>query len=491
MKPLYLALLLFLCTGVRAQSDFQLFRSGVQYMYENPSYSSGSPLESQYYGVRVDSLGCQELYTTIGFGDAGLPSACVFQRPSPFGYHICQTADSTVMDFGTLGRLVVYHGAETNSRWDADGPDGTIFAEVLNATTGNPDTTLLLGLADELTAIGFFTEGDSFLGHPLIIGRQYGLAQGQRLFALRTDRDSLRLAGISDPARGVQLPPAGVYGLAAVGDTFQVQDIGGLADAPFGGDGPFSKRVSTVTVLAVDTSADDTYRYEMRGSIYDLGPAGIDTVALDTTFSYAFARLPELLATTQPGALVSDTGRLSTTRVVHRAFTGPLRLLQRQFSTGISFAETTTSDSLCGFDLAGLDEEPSAVYTPYIPFSLDAFGTLGGPRETRLLYYRSGDRRFGELTDLQDIIISTRETLRSFDFALYPNPVSEQLYLELPGAGRYDVRVYTVAGTQVRQQWVRGGSAEQVSMATLPAGAYVLLVLERGRAVGRRRVVVR
>ena len=51
---------------VAVVSDYQLFRPGVQYLYENPAFTSRTyGFDTEYYGVRLDSLGCGDLYGSL------------------------------------------------------------------------------------------------------------------------------------------------------------------------------------------------------------------------------------------------------------------------------------------------------------------------------------------------------------------------------------------------------------------------------------------
>ncbi len=52
-------------------------------------------------------MGCQEWYGSLQEGLDSLARDCVHRVPSPFGYSICQTADSTVMEFGDEDRRVL------------------------------------------------------------------------------------------------------------------------------------------------------------------------------------------------------------------------------------------------------------------------------------------------------------------------------------------------------------------------------------------------
>jgi hypothetical protein len=480
-------LLLFaiLPLGLLGQSPYQLFRPGVQYLYENPGFAIFPTTATQFYGVRVDSSDCSELYTTFGYGDSSLPSDCVFRRPAPFGDTVCQNADSTVMDYGDYGRVVLYQNAPLDSSWTIR----TTSDREITATVTEVAVDTFLGLSDTVKTITLTASPDAEEqgATPIRISRRYGLVGGLRFYTFPLPGNELPLAAIHPPSAGMRLPPPEVYGLAAVGDTFQVEIIGRYAFGLLGaGSGEYG-RLATVVVQSVDSSQTDVYTYEMRGDIYDLGPAGADTVALDTTFSYSFSRLPESLATTQPGTVVVDSSREATTRFLHRAFLGPGGVLQRQRSTGVGFA----SDSTCGFDLAGLDESPGPAYTPYIPFSLSVFGTVGGPQGVRLLYYRSGDRRIGKLRTLDEIVSVDHPKRESLRIQLYPNPVGDRLTIEVPESnGAYRFEVWDQNGRRLGS-YPTTTTETVVNVGDLSRGGYYLIALREGRVVGRKRFIKR
>ena len=481
MKPCYLVLLALAGTCVRAQSPFQLFRPGVQYLYENPEYSDNPYLiASQYYGVRVDSVGCYDLYGTLGAGDAGMPTICLYERPSPFGYSVCQTADSTVMNFDDNDPFVLYQSAEVGARWRAYGGGIGITAEVLSV-----DTALVFGLPDTVKTIAFFANDTSSIGEQVRISQRYGLLEAPRFYDFPFERSTLRLAGMSAPTVGVQLPNEAIYGLAAVGDSFQIETYNATLP-PFGLNDRFERRFTTFTILEVDTTDSEVYRYRASGSFYDY-EGGYQPTAIDTVFDFTAQRLPEELRGVQPGQAVPSVAGDSSSLSIVKAYLDDCGLLRVRLSTPVRFEEDG-----CGFDESEVDGGPGRVYTPGVPVWLDSIVALDGPYESILRYYRTADSQCGTLLDPTDIIISVRQFDPTFDaeFQVFPNPTSGQFNVVLPGTDSYQVRLYNLAGSQVQSEWIRGGSRQSLATDMLPAGSYFLVVFEGARAVGRRQVIV-
>ncbi len=500
---MHLRLLLFFLfagTCVCAQTDFQLFRPGVQYLYENPDFNSKTyQIATQYYGVKVDSLGCQELYGSLQpddvFGDG---IECVSRVPSPFGYSLCQTADSTVMEFGGTDRLVIYQRAEIGTRWVARDSAGVrTMGEVLGQVTAN-DTATVLGLSDELKAIGLFSEAGALLGPPVIISRQYGLVEGMRFYQPGAETQPLRLAGMSAPLAGVQRPPAAAYGAASVGDIYHVETtVVQQQNSPTQTDIYFLHQFETAEVIGVDTLAADTIDYTFRSDVLNFrSPSrstagGRDSVLVrDSVFHRHFTPPAAGLTDLQPGARTPKNSTLGINYVyLVKLYQQKCDLLSIRFSTEVVFTENDD----CGFDASAVDSGPQEAYTANVPFYLDSLDYLTGVYYKTLLYAETAGIECGTPIDLSDIIIATDDFSAALDAAIqvYPNPTTDQLRIEVPQTvGEVSVRLYNVAGAQVQRQPFGGNASTILTTSGLPRGAYFLVIFEDDRPVARRRVVL-
>ncbi|PPK85225.1 putative secreted protein (Por secretion system target) [Neolewinella xylanilytica] len=466
-------------------TDYQLFRPGVQYLYENPDFRSRTyGFDSQFYGVRLDSLGCGDLYGSLEEVQVA-DGICVVKVPSPFGYRVCQTPDSTVMHFGPGSQLVLYHSAAVGTRWLARDSAGTdLYAEVLSVT---PAT--VLGMTDTLKSIGFFSEDGEVVGPTVTIGKRTGLVDGSRFYRIGQAGSPLTLAGVSEPALGVQLPSASSYGLAQVGDTFQIAASNpGYLGEPFVGRGGFAASFATVVILTVDSSRAGEYSYEVTADLYRVEQGLTVPFALDTVFTFAHSRLPAEMVR-QPGARRDSNTSGSETSDVLKGFRDSCGLFRQRLST---FARFQGNDA-CGFDEAGLDATPGPVYVEDVPFHLDSINTQSGPQAVTLQYLGSDSHRCGTYLRQADILLSDKTPL-GFDgipIEIYPNPTSDQLTVTLPtSVGPYDLALYHISGR--RLQTVRGvRDGHTLSLGDLPAGGYLLVVSDKGRPVARRRVMVR
>ncbi|WP_116105115.1 T9SS type A sorting domain-containing protein [Lewinella sp. IMCC34191] len=482
--PTGLATLRTVSIRVVATAPYQLFRPGVQYMYEDPEFESRTyGFDTEFYGVRVDSLGCGELYGSlekITENDA----ACVVKVPSPFGYRICQTPDSTVMHFDGEEQLVLYHTAVVGTRWLARNDNGVrLYAEVLSVASST-----VLGITDTLKTIGFFTEGGDASGPTVTIGQNTGLVGGTRFYQVDRERSPLTLAGVSEPAVGVQLPPASKFGLAEVGDTFQVAASGtGALPPPFTVPGGVPTSFVTAVILAVDSSRDDVYTYEVEADLYRKRQGQAVPFAVDTVFTFDHARLPADMMR-QPGARQDTTFFGSGYSDLLKVFRDSCGLMQQRLSTPASFEE----NEICGLDQAELDANPGPVFVERVPFHVDNIISQAGPQAIRLQYFGSEAYHCGIYLEAAEIIVSNAAppVWDAIPVEVFPNPTTGALTVTLPDrVGAYDLTVYDLSGKQLRTvKEVRG--RHTLSLDGVPSGAYFLVVRGAGGAVARRRVVV-
>ena len=410
---------------------------------------------------------------------------CVVKVPSPFGYRICQTVDSTVMHFDDGAPLVLYHSAAVGTRWLARDSVGVkLYAEVLSEA---PAT--VLGGTDTLKAIGFFTEDGEVAGPTVTIGKHAGLVNGTRFYRIGQEDLPLVLAGTSESTLGIQLPSPSRYGLAEVGDTLQIAAYNPrYLGEPFVGRGGSAGGFATVVILAVDTAREGFYTYEVSADLYHTERGLTVPFALDTVFTFSYSRLPtEMLR--QPGARQDGIFSGAESFDVLKVFRDSYGLFHHRLSVPASFAE----DAACGFDQAELDANPGPVYVEGVPFHLDEIDTQGGPRSVALQYLGSDVFRYGTYVEQADILLSADTPLDAGGLAVrvYPNPTSDQLAVTLPAAaGLVDLEVYSLSGQRLRTV-SDVGDRHTLSLRGLPVGAYFLLVSNDGRPLARRRVMVR
>ena len=493
MKPLYFALSLLLCTGVRAQDAYQLFRPGVQYLYENPDYDRDDPYQiaTQYYGLRVDTLGLVPLYGSLQTDE---DRQCVDRVPSPFGYSIGQYPDSTMMYFSETDSLVIRQRAPLGERWVARNDEGALtYAEVTQIAIVDVFDEFLS--PDRIKVITFYgADGSTEIGVPIWIAEDYGLVEATRFYQVADEGRALSLVGTSELPQTLQLPADSLYGRAYAGDVFQLasNDYGLFPGVDFD---RLARRLSTVTINSVDSITEAGFTYTVTADLYEYLPdlseqdsAVYNLIALDTTFSYFFPRLPTRTAILQPGARDDIYAEGFIYSQLVRAEEGPCETFSRRMSTPVQFIE----DDPCGQDLSQVDNTPENRFSTGIPFYLEDLETITGPRYLFLDYYETFQFKCGTLTERDNITVPTRDTYLASEpyLEVYPNPVADVLRVHYTASDAYEVRLYNVAGAQVQRQWVTGSQPITIPITTLPTGAYFLVVFEQGRPVARRRVII-
>ena len=492
MKLLFLVSLALASTCVPAQSPYQLFRPGVQYLYENPEFADNSyAISTQYYGARVGQAGCDTLYESL-LEPVGDPRLCVYRVPSPFGSTICQGADSTVMRFGAMDSLMLYQTAPVGRRWLARDSAGVMTMAEVTAVAF--DT--VLGLTDTIKTIRFYRADGAEIGVPARLSRQYGLISGPLFYRIAEASAPLEVSGMSSPEVGVQLPAAEDYTRVTVGDIFHIEETRLSRNSlPTGTDFLFAQTLYTAEIVSVDTVDDNYTTFSYRGDVLTYRSTDIagerggrDSILVrDTTVQTRVFAPPADLLALQPGARTAEENdRFPRLNLLYAL--GGCGVLINRLSPEASF---TTGDS-CGFNTAGVDAETGSAYTARVPFYIDSTGGQSGPVISLLRYRNTAEGECGDPFNLADIIIDVREFDAAFDAQLqvFPNPTGGQLNVVLPGTAFYQVRLYNLTGSQVHSQWMRGGSRQPLATDALPAGSYFLVVFEGARAVGRRKVIV-
>ena len=81
--------------------------------------------------------------------------------------------------------------------------------------------------------------------------------------------------------------------------------------------------------------------------------------------------------------------------------------------------------------------------------------------------------------------------LAASGLSVYPNPAKDRIHVQLDRASGGDVRLTNLVGQGLRTEGIASAGVVQFDLADLPAGTYVVEVLEAGKSVRRTHVVVR
>ncbi|MGB3799524.1 MAG: T9SS type A sorting domain-containing protein, partial [Lewinella sp.] len=355
----------------------------------------------------------------------------------------------------------------------------------------------IFGVPDSVKQISLLTqEGDTV--HRLAISQTYGVVRGGFMYEPPPTGRTLTLAGTSQDNLGRQLPADSTYGQVAVGDTYHIEK-----HAPRRTIGPDDTLMydwytqQTYTVLSLDSivgnrqyfkTVGDRLQYRVRsdGSY----PPEDSTLVRDVVRvqSYAF---PEAMEGLQPGqrAVVDSTeeGLLYRIRFLQEGVCG---LSSTRFSDGTYFPDR---DTVCGSPLLIIDGGPEPLHTPFVPETVDTLLIGMYPERDFLRYLMNDQLECGEAYDFSDIILAVADfgpaTRRQAD--LFPNPASNDFSVS-PRAypGPYELRMYSLSGSLILARAQLQGR-EQISLAGIPRGAYVVVVLAADGSVARNRLIVR
>ncbi|SEP84618.1 T9SS type A sorting domain-containing protein [Neolewinella agarilytica] len=478
MKHLLLTIIIFsLCvSSLTAQFDYQLFRPGVQYLYERyslePENYHDYPffIESPIVGMKTDARTCQPLFESFySSHDCG-------PGPSFAGYAICQSSDSTIMHMGGSEYFRLQTQDQIGSSWTA----GRIGGVVAIGKITSIDTMSFLGLMDTAKTITFHhPETDTLLGPPIIISKNYGLISAA-WFGRMEDNRSMPLRGLSNPKVGLQnFTDEEVFDISA-GDVFHF-----TIDDWFS---PFARlAVSVTSVEKTESFVKISYTGSRIDSqtFYRNGEM-IDTFYLrEVNSNWYFGKQILDMLRKQPGESYAPTGGHYHTAHLFR--TDGCRELAKRHSVEMK----PLGEGRCYLNGSQYDATPSLFFFPGFA---GAFGesTFFLPFGRELIYANTAAGECGTPLNIEEILSGLRadESEETIAFQVYPNPGREAVNLTLPETELVDLQLIDPLGRKVfSQAGVRGSL--RIDTSKLPAGAFLLLLRKNGRVVGSKRLILR
>jgi hypothetical protein len=494
MKNLYLILCFFLFSGfgLQAQSDWQLFRPGVQYLY---NYSDAGYWESPILGVKVGVDTCTEMYRSLRWRGE---SECNEFSSSFIGYAVCQTENLT--------RLLVHEGKHVTIRQAAAlGEEWLAYAysnDTIWAKAYLIQEETFLGLTDSVKAIHFYRKHHTGAliyvpanNRPIKISKQYGVISTFwfRDFPLTGEWIAnspllLSLAGLSNPKTGLQNPGrAEIFNLQA-GDEIHIRKRDAGVYYPQGeymGNYALTHYLKA-TITAIDTiPGTQKIRYSWSGpqltTWYVTPPGSIYEVTLveDTTgvWEHNLANLEYL--DFQPGALVELESSWEGVAIVSLRNSGFCDKAAKYLNAPVS------NDEFCAHSFPDAGSHGSYI-TGLAGLYYDA-QSIGGTYKRTVLYTRQQGVECGVPFDF-DQITSTAETPDAPAITLGPNPTAGPLRLQLPQGLIADLKLYDLHGRLLLSENQAQGSVAW-NLGALPAGAYQISASQEGRLVWRQRVL--
>ena len=453
-----------------AQYAYQLFRPGVQYLYEHqlPVSDFTSPL----LGVRLDGAACQVMYESLQPNIPSGDSSCLIKVPSFIGSEICQSVEQTSLNLGTDEDpqwLQLFPSAQPGTSWLAtiNGND-SIYAKVDNLAW-----TSVLGLMDSVKTIGFYTRQANgplialYDEAPLQISLNYGLIRGVFLHWLGIASGSIDLVGMSKPLVGLQNPDRQNIFQLQTGDELHLLTLNTvLSENSF----YHEYREKKTTLQAEGWLNGNSLRYYAFLSdqkIYQAGPAANpDTIFLSAVADTVFLPWAALnYLNEQPGALLPDADLPDMWRVLtlgNRYFCDqPAKRLGAPFLLGNEPCAFPWLDALPG------DEFFAPYSGPYYQNT-----SIGGFR-FRILNYAAlaGETACGTP---YDFLVATTVAPAAPAFHIWPNPVSGVLYLQVPPPlQQLKIEIWNPQGQLLHSHTAYTQNTE-ITVQHLPAGVYYL-----------------
>ncbi len=495
-KHYFLLSLLSFVHFLSAQSDWQLFRPGVQYLYE---YENASYLESPLLGVKISEEPCTEMYPALRFRGE---FECNEIAASFLGYEVCQTQDEARLRVRDGEYVTIRSNTAVGEKWPAYVHDGdTVWAEVFSIE--NMD---FLGLADDVKAIYFYRQesggAQEFIpaeNHPILVSRQYGLISS---FWFRdfpnytsespTESILMPLVGLSEPEVGLQNPGWEDIFSFQTGDELHVLKTS--QSISYGSQGEnlgyiLEKEFLKATITGVEmTTAPQQVSFQYNAQRLKTKRVGPPTATYqvfpEETFSgvweYQYAGLEYL--DFQPGALLLETQGDDTFQI-RTVYLGGASFCDK---SGKGLGTPLSNNGDCDYQPI-IDSGPGSFYRDGFagPYYYD-FG-LGGAYTRDVAYFRRGDSECGTPFDF-DQITSTSETPDTPAITIGPNPTAGPLRVQLPQGLVADLKLYDLHGRLLWSENQAHGSVVW-NLGDLPAGTYQISASQHGRLVWRQRVL--
>ncbi len=490
MKPTltFLFPCLFYCLTLQAQSDWQLFRPGVQYLY---GYPDASDLESSVIGIKAGADPCMEMYNTLQLHF--FEPDCYEVTPSFMGREVCQTADETRLLLADNAHLVIRQTASPGENWVAYVHEN----DTIKARVSFKQNMQFLGLTDSVKSILFYRQHGSgppeyvpVPDRPILISKHYGLIHTFRfsyfpLYIAEGSTTQVPLIGMSEPRVGLQNPGLEDIFTLQVGDELHILET--FSSIVYDQQGEFAGSGSWRTFLKgviteVTTPEPSKLRYTFSGqqlrtkkvgpptSTYEVFP--VEDIA--QTWEYDLEDLAYL--DLQPGtAIVTpffDEDDISVVSIANYGFCNKV---------GKHLRATVTGDFDCYRGI--IDGDAGYFFVEGLAGPYHTTNSLASSQTRHIVYFHSDTTECGTPLDF-DQITATHETIANLDIAISPNPTSGQVTLQLPEGLIADLKLYDGYGRMLLTANQASGNVDW-NMAHLPAGTYQASAWQHGKLLWR------
>lgn len=447
--------------------DWQLFRPGVQYLYEKPGFDG-----PEYLGMKLSGIGEEAAYESLRGEDIN----CRELVPSFAGLRVRQEPGLTSLLFYS-DSLHLRPGAQIGETWMANDTTLAIIDSLVEET--------FLEVTDSIKYISFkHSMTDEAIGTPIKISKNYGLIEATYFYDLAST-EVLPLVGLSNPVVGLQAPSFRSLTDFTPGDEYHTRIINTLDT---GGIFPYYQAVETqATVLDVERIGDSLAIVQIMKN--ELTYAGIppspnltDSVYRENrreTIVYDLREQPWLGG--QAGQLIPGLyGDQNLLQVVPGNCLGMFLLLDLHGGP---------NDDGCYGWASGLIGH-NGLYRNQVagPFEQSVEGSHV---INRLLYFNNATCSDGTPLNFNGLIDGVNDFHLDERIRLYPNPSDGHIHLEIPAdLGAVSLSVFSITGQRLLKVGPRVGN-RSIAIESFPAGMYTIVFHNATGAVGRKLVVKR
>jgi len=459
-----------------AQSEYDFYHPGVQYIYENgDGYSDITT--SRYAGIKVSSNTCNELYTTAEVKPSDNFFEDYFQVPGFSGIEVCQYSDSIVLDVGKEFPVVIRKDLPAGVRWKATTEEGKEVFGVMDSIRYEEINESF----DSVRYINFYHGYTLLQDQPIKVSRLNGLLRGAYFWNLLDSRETLPLA----PA-GVRNPESSSFFDFSVGDELHIEEIETISEFP----NIFRIKQKIYRVISVGPDPDapsieysiSSLAFSREGfyfsvPVFDSVFPPYDSTLLIDQIEIINEQIPEWTKA-QPGELTRGSkfglGLSSVVGVCggrkYQAY--PLENYGLYWLLGYTF------------DLDVGDTYIANLGGPYYEF----VGMEGYADIRRLRYFSldNGNRSSGTPFDFEGLVSNETRELRQLDLSVFPNPVIDKFRVGKTDALKSEGVIIDAKGAFIKH--VSVSSNLDIDISELPHGIY-FLKMKTGEGVGVAKLV--
>jgi hypothetical protein len=485
--------LLGLMSQLNAQADFELFQFNTPYVFEQPSALTSFP--TPYVGVFRQAATDNQYITPakqVLRKIEAIDPFCLYAIAPFYGDSIAaQNGITTLFNSIVGGEMMVRHADPVGANWLAYADPDSEYELWMSVESIQEET--FLGITDQVKTIALSQRENA--ADPLVIidpllkiSQNHGLVEGADLWRLRSNLETISLAGLVDSGY-LDYYEQDFFGLSP-GDELHTKEIDQVGLDYYG----VIEAVYTVTsmvcdpVLGVTSILWSRKSIDYKQSVLDDASTNYDSTGIANSsgsWNYSWAGELHWLQGKVGQFWQLGPGFGELIQLVESPFETPAKRLAVTFSTG------GEPGGCYEFIAENVHEFTESYYVgfagPY--YAGDGFG---GYEARRLVYGNTNYGTVGTPFDCDSWTPSSViESWSDRVLAVYPNPARNFTTITLSEAvGPVDIILMDASGRKVRQ-YSSVAQSQRIDFANeLAAGVYQLVIRQRGQLLGRKRLVI-